>query len=212
MLSAISRIFLDLLFPWKCVACRANSYLLCSQCAQELRPAAALSTFNTPFTSLSASFAYEKTAKALVRAVKFEGLLATAEIMGKLMADHLPRPPDTALLTAIPLHPSRQSERGYNQSELIARQLAREWQLPYAEVLEKCLPTVAQMTLTKAERETQVSGVYTAKQLALPAGTTHLVLLDDVITTGSTLKATGECLQQAYPHLTLLGIGFAHGD
>jgi len=101
------------------------------------------------------------------------------------------------LLVPVPLHPKRKRERGFNQSERLARELARIRGLG---VLEKCLvkvrPTPPQTSLEGAGREANVRGAYTVRRPGLTRGKT-LILVDDVFTTGSTLRECGLALKGA---------------
>lgn len=82
-----------------------------------------------------------------------------------------------------------QRERGYNQSELLAKQCSEIMGIPYAELLEKHKANKAQHTLKGKERENNVHGVYRVADIELAADKTILII-DDIITTGNTL---GEC-------------------
>jgi competence protein ComFC len=100
-------------------------------------------------------------------------------------------------LVPVPLHGKRKRERGFNQSELLARDLAGRMGL---KVLERCLVKVRnvppQTTLESAGREENVRGAYDVRNAARVEGKT-LVLVDDVFTTGSTLRECGRALRLA---------------
>jgi ComF family protein len=94
-------------------------------------------------------------------------------------------------LVPVPLAPVRRRERGYNQSTLLARALAARWKVP---VWERCLERVrvthTQTRLTPDERRSNVSGAFHAPEnAAAQLRGAHLVLVDDVVTTGATLAA-----------------------
>lgn len=101
------------------------------------------------------------------------------------------------LLVPVPLHPSRRRERGFNQSRLLARELAR---LKGLEVLDGCLAKVrnapAQAGLRAAEREKNVVGAYAVKRPVRLRGRT-VILVDDVTTTGATLRECARVLKAA---------------
>ncbi len=139
---------------------------------------------------------------AVVHALKYGGWLKVAEPMGARMA-RTDWPADviaerTALIP-VPLARARQRERGYNQSELLARVIARSWSVPvWAGVLQRQRKTKTQTRLTPGERLANVAGAFTvvAGSEAKLRGA-HLVLVDDVITTASTLNA---CAGVLYDH------------
>ena len=101
------------------------------------------------------------------------------------------------ILVPIPLHRVRKRERGYNQSEWIARGLSEELKIPVrASVLRRNRQTRTQTKLTAVERERNVRGAFhVLDPLAVKGRTVFLV--DDVITTGATLNACAECLKNA---------------
>jgi ComF family protein len=100
-------------------------------------------------------------------------------------------------LVPVPLHGKRKRERGFNQSEVLARELAG---IKGVKVLEGCLVKTRnvppQTTLESAGREKNVRGAYTVRGSSKIEGKT-LVLVDDVFTTGSTLRECSRVLRQA---------------
>lgn len=104
----------------------------------------------------------------------------------------------TALIP-VPLAAERQRERGYNQSDLLARVIARRWSVPvWGDVLVRRRKTRTQTKLTPGERVANVAGAFAVADGAGPKlRGTHLVLVDDVITTGSTMNA---CAAALYDH------------
>ncbi|HYA49432.1 MAG TPA: ComF family protein [Burkholderiales bacterium] len=101
------------------------------------------------------------------------------------------------LLVPVPLHPERKRERGFNQSQLLARELAR---IRGMRVLEGCLVKVRnvppQTSLEAAGRETNVRGAFAVRRRRRVEGKV-VVLVDDVFTTGSTLDECGRVLKRA---------------
>lgn len=135
------------------------------------------------------------TAGAIVHALKYAGWRGVAEPMAARMA-RLPWPEDVlaerAAFVPVPLAATRLRERGYNQSALLARALSARCHVP---VRESCLVrtrrTATQTRLTPEERRHNVSGAFAVPVSERPTiRGAHLVLVDDVITTGATL---GEC-------------------
>jgi len=96
------------------------------------------------------------------------------------------------LVTAVPMHRSRFLQRGYNQAELLAKELASLQQLPFRHVLKRTRATPPQNTLGRALRQTNVAGAFVA--YGDLAGR-RILLVDDVLTTGSTLEA---CVRALY--------------
>lgn len=131
---------------------------------------------------------------SIVHALKYDGWSRVAEGMAARMA-RLPWPRDVvrerAALVPVPLARVRERERGYNQSALLARALAARWRIP---VWNDCLlrerATRTQTRLTPDQRRGNVSGAFRAPAAAAARlRGSHVVLVDDVVTTGATLRA-----------------------
>jgi ComF family protein len=100
-------------------------------------------------------------------------------------------------LVPVPLHPARRRERGFNQARLLARDLARPRGLPVlAGTLVKARNAPAQAGLKAAERERNVRGAYAVKHPERVRGRT-LLLVDDVTTTGATIRESARVLVAA---------------
>src|SRR5207247_484756 len=103
-------------------------------------------------------------------------------------------PAPGAVLVPIPLGARRLRERGYNQSEHLARALGARWSLPVrADLLARRRETTTQTALTPVARLANVAGAFEARNMAASA----LVLVDDVFTTGATLAEAARALSQA---------------
>lgn len=139
---------------------------------------------------------------AIVHALKYGGWLKVAGPMAERMA-RTEWPADVlaerSALVPVPLARDRQRERGYNQSELLARAIGGRWGLPvWKDILLRQRKTKTQTRLTPGERLANVAGAFavaTGAQAKLLG--THLVLVDDVITTASTMNA---CAAVLYDH------------
>lgn len=108
------------------------------------------------------------------------------------------RRPDTDAaafaLCAIPLHKSRYAQRLYDQAELLASEVSKATGLELLGALERTRATTRQVGLTEAEREANVAGAFRA--VADVKGR-HLLLVDDVLTTGATARAAAGALREA---------------
>jgi ComF family protein len=99
-------------------------------------------------------------------------------------------------VTAVPLYPVRFRSRGFNQSALLGRELARRMGLPFrAGALRRVRPTVSQTGLTASQRTDNVCGAFRGGVLVRPRGR-RILLVDDVMTTGATVNACAKALRQ----------------
>jgi ComF family protein len=136
--------------------------------------------------------AYEALAKDLIWQLKFHGAQAAARIMAECMAPLL-LSDDTAVLVPVPTATSRARGRGYDQAKLLARELARQTGLSYADCLRRSGQT-HQVGASRDRRLEQLQAAFRVKDLR-PADT--IILVDDVLTTGATLEAAAITLKQA---------------
>lgn len=155
-----------------------------------------------PYVRAVRSVCWEKagtTAQAIVYALKYGGWPAIAGPMADRMA-RLEWPEDVrrerTALVPVPLAPARLRERGFNQSELIARAVANRHGLPvWNDTLERVRQTASQTRLTPEDRLRNVSGAFHAPaSVRAKLRGAHVVLIDDVVTTASTLNACAAAL------------------
>lgn len=145
------------------------------------------------FAYARAAARYGDLVRETIHAFKFGGRRGLANPLGDLLAGlGLGALPGAApdVLVPVPLHPRRARERGYNQALLLARRLERAWGVPVvADALIRAVPTRPQTDLDAAARRRNVRDAFAVRRPALIAGR-HVVLVDDVLTTGAT---AGEC-------------------
>lgn len=208
---------LDLLLPRSCVACQrlldaGDQGIVCGRCWARLHelphprcercghPLAAGTRCGwcallPPFVRAARSVCWipGRTGGGIVHALKYGGWRATAEPMAARMS-RLTWPLDVVAertaLVPVPLAPVRERARGYNQSALLARALAARWGIPvWDDCLVRARATATQTRLTPEQRRHNVFGAFRAGARTRLRGA-HLVLVDDVVTTGATI---GEC-------------------
>jgi ComF family protein len=141
----------------------------------------------------------ELVSQSIMHAFKYDGWHGLAPELATQMA-RLDWPPDVlderTALVPVPLGAGRRRERGFNQSEEIARALSAEWEIPvWSDVLTRGRETQTQTRLTPGERIRNVSGAFCASsQTRDRLRGAHLVVVDDVVTTASTLNACAAAL------------------
>ena len=151
-----------------------------------------------PFAAAFAAFAYAFPLDRLLQSFKYGGQLAHADFFAEALAERVAqRGPATSwpdALVALPLAPSRQRERGFDQAAEIARRVARITGLPMASGLRRTRDTPAQATLPWKERAGNVRGAFAADPTL--AGQ-RIAIVDDVMTTGSTLSSAAQAALRA---------------
>jgi len=137
-----------------------------------------------------------------VHALKYGGLPRIADDLAAAMLPMRPatdRPSEGALIP-IPLAAKRLRERGYNQSEMLARALARQWRIPVLlDVLVRTRETPTQTALTPETRLANVAGAFAVANVQCSMINDHstLIIVDDVFTTGATLAEAARALEHA---------------
>ena len=194
----IFRSVLNLLLPSRCVGCGAGGPYICSAClAGAKRPPPEPPPEGGPLADVLTAFAYEGVVRTAVQHLKYRGLRALAPEMARPMARELAvavPPPFT--LVPVPLHSRRLRERGFNQAELLAREVARLLDAPLSTgALRRTVDTSSQVAAaTGPERLRNVHRAFAAVH-PLDVGT--IILVDDVTTTGATLSSAAGALLSA---------------
>lgn len=229
LLSVAWRRTLDLVFPPRCVGCRSFGSFLCSHCLATMpraRPPRCPVCWmpgaggvcrrcrDQPFAFVAARcpFVYDGAAREAVHALKYEGVSAVAELMAQAMAECLEEwAPAAAALVPVPLTGARRRSRGYNQSEMLARELSGLSGLPLAAgVLTRRRGAPPQARATdEAARRANVADAFAVRQGDPLAG--PLLLVDDVMTSGATLDACARALRGA-GHDPVYALTFARED
>lgn len=194
--------------PPACAGCGSTGALLCNACLGRLEPPwRAEDRFAAPdggvvigdaLSLALAAFAYAGPMRRALAALKYSGASRLAPILARAALpalDTLTVISGPAALVPVPVHPERKRERGYNQAELIARELAKRRGFHVAPVLERRRPTTKQHRLDRAARLANLRDAF-AVATGLEAPST-VILVDDIITTTATLEACASVLKEA---------------
>lgn len=202
-MNRLCSILLDLLYPPKCPFCgrvlEQGEDGLCAECQRELPWTR---EGRTPVEGCDACLSplhYRDGVRDGVHRYKFGGGRVHARLFGLFMAQCLAARWDgpVDLITWVPLHPKGKRRRGYDQAELLARRVGELAGVPAVPTLKKCRATRTQSQLqTEAERRANVAGAYRPLPGAGLAGK-RVALVDDVVTTGSTMAQCAACLRDA---------------
>lgn len=200
VLSAI----LDILFPPRCVFCRSflhdGEKELCEKCARSLPYTSGGGEKTGDFFSVCvAPLYYEGAVRESLLRFKFKDASGYSKTYGKLLCtcirENLAGKYD--LISWVPLSSKRLKERGYDQSMLLAMAAALELDDVAVCTLEKVKDVEKQSTVGSAEkRRANISGAYRAGDPELVGGK-RILLIDDIVTTGSTLSECAKTLLEA---------------
>ena len=206
------RDFLDLLFPRTCCGCHrplvGNEQFFCLHCATQLPYHNDAFTLQQklagrlPNVQIFAllQFTPGGLVKKLLHEIKYKGNTDLAIELGRKMGLKLIKDPNFCeidVLIPVPLHPSRQRARGYNQSEKIAVGISEITGIPCdTKVLSRVQKSVTQTRKNRDDRWKNVKDIFAVKDPTVLSNKTVL-LIDDVITTGATLEACGQTLLKA---------------
>lgn len=193
--------FLDLLYPPRCIFCRKilkkNEHSVCKKCTEELPYTENGGMQSGEFFSACVSpLYYEGSVRESLLRYKFKEATGYASsygaLVGKCIRENLPGRYD--LISWVPLSKERYRERGYDQAMLLALATALELDDVAVSTLEKYRDVEKQSQMGSAEkRRANISGVYRVVDQELIAGK-RILLIDDIITTGSTLAECARTL------------------
>lgn len=139
---------------------------------------------------------YDEDSGVLVRKMKYNNRRDLAETMTKLFFRYSEIETDFDVVTAVPLHKDRLRMRGYNQSEVFGRHIAEGMELPFEMLLLRVVNTPSQTTLTYHQRLKNMAGAFSVIHVDNVAGK-RILLVDDVLTTGTTAKECVHALKKA---------------
>ena len=195
---------LDLLFPPKCAFCKGvlwdKEHEICEKCKKTLPYVPDARVIRKgDYGRCAVTFYYEDMVKTGIHGLKFDGrqhcAAHFARYMAQTVAEHLGGEFDA--VTFVPVSEKRLRERGYDQGRLLAEELAKIWSVEAVPTLKKIRHTRPQSTISvPEERRANVLGAYAPLQGAEIAGK-RLLLVDDVLTTGSTMSACASVLRRS---------------
>jgi predicted amidophosphoribosyltransferase len=252
---------ITLVFPDDCRVCgeplkTVSRIPVCKSCLHEPEPLVAefhCSTCRTPFVNrfpldengqcalcrlgmvgydaVYSYGSYEGTLRKLIHLFKYEKIHTLAKPLGAFLARVLPREQRFDVIVPMPLHWWRRWERGFNQSELLAKEIARRWNVPVVRAVQRTKATASQAGLTNAKRRANVAGAFRVRKetkfaqfwkgrplggllrftgffkQSPPLKGARVLLVDDVITTGASAAACAAALKRAgAKHVAVLAV------
>ena len=152
-------------------------------------------------------------------AIKYNGNISAGRYFGKMLGRRLARSElykDVDMVIPVPLHWTRRWKRGYNQAEVLASGVAEIFKIPLkADILKRRRRTQTQTKMSIENKSRNVSGAFSISDEYIPQrDIRHILLIDDVFTTGSTLMACFTALRSVFPpgvRISVATLGFVGG-
>ena len=207
---------LDFLFPQKCLGCGKEGALVCHACEKRLtrivnpicprcgRPQASpilcptCIELRSSLTCIRSPLRFEGLTRQIIHQFKYQNLRSLTLPLAEILKNYLRHEPlPVEIVIPVPLHPRRLKERGYNQSQLLARELSRLMNLPLVDNELKRVKYIVPQTRTRSvqERRENLKEAFQCRNLSQPGKA--ILLLDDVTTSGATLDAGAKALLTA---------------
>ena len=186
---------LDLIFPPRCEVCgKSGPSALCPECFSGIK-------FLKPQYGIHCAALYDGAVRTALHRFKFQKRKNLAEPLGILLVNYLGQAAALKMkeldsIVPVPLHRRRQRQRGFNQIELLARVIARYYELPVVASLERVKDTRPQFGLQKEARLLNLRGAFRVSR-PQDVHDKRLLLLDDVYTTGATVAECAKALSGA---------------
>lgn len=165
-----------------------------SECERKFKPTGYISDFFSPFI-----FETDSTIQNIIHSIKYSKKFYAGKLLGEKIAIAIKSKLDywkIDLIIPVPLHHLKKAERGYNQSDFIAKGLSKSARIPVSNrIIKRVRFTESQTKLGLKERERNVAGAFKVRNKKAIAGK-NILLVDDVITTGATINECAKVLKE----------------
>lgn len=209
-MSVIEDLF-NIIAPHQCLVCESEGDLLCEECALLLTSlpercylcerwsegyrTCTRCRARSPLYSVYTAVQYEGAAKDLLHALKFSRAKAGARTIARMLSSVCPAMQSDTLVTYVPTAPNRVRERGYDQAALIAKEFSRISRVPCCALLAR-RGSQRQVGQTRQIRKQQMADAFRPLNTIDLQGK-HILIIDDVLTTGATCEAAANTLRKA---------------
>lgn len=199
---SIGRKILSFFYPERCPYCNKlieAEDIACKECMQKLIEKQRPITRGAMGCRCVSSFVYDGHVRRMLLRIKYHERIQHIRQVAHIMAKDIRwcyGDNNFDLITAVPMHPKDKRERGYNQCDMLAKELSKLLDIPYAVTLEKVKKTRKQHHLTYSERKNNLRGAFKAIDKDSIKGK-RILLIDDIVTSGYTLGNCAKALTKA---------------
>lgn len=209
---------LSVLFPIFCFGCGKENHYLCNECKEKIIPNKEELNIKYCFQVLTASNYNNPLIKKIIWNFKYKGAYILSDTIADILIMNISllnsikknRDKKNFLIIPVPISKKKLRQRGYNQSDILAKSLSLKTGIPYNnQILCKKFNTLSQVkTKTKKERLFNLKNSFECKNYENQNSV--IILLDDIITTGATMEETAKTLKKS-GFKKIIAIAAAHG-
>lgn len=176
---------LDWIYPKRCVGCGRTGRYVCGVCANTVQ-------------CKGHSLRYEGMVRKAIKEIKYRGSYDMIQELVYLWEQKVDMKVGNGVVTAVPMWAQKEKKRGFNQAVLVAREIAKRWELRYVELLVRTRDTKPMYGLDRTSRQKNVSNAFALihKNQALSLKHERVILVDDVWTTGETMRECAKVLSK----------------
>lgn len=231
-MNTLLSLLLEILFPKHCIVCKHQSKYICLRCQKGLQnylpecyicrrlSNGSLTHPNcqkeVKIDDIKIIWKYNNIAKELLKAYKYSKIKSLSNDIHSLIIPHIRLTKETKkILVQIPLHISKENLRGFNQLQPICIQLKKKYNAEfYPDLLVRNIATQKQAGLNYSERSKNVNNIFSvnAKYIEIIKNFEHLIIIDDVLTSGATMESAARSLRIFNPNCKISGLILFRGN
>ncbi|HDQ22494.1 MAG TPA: ComF family protein [Candidatus Uhrbacteria bacterium] len=223
-LSSVKDFLLNLIFPKECLGCGQEGRYLCQLCQSKillnqknycafchkessLSKICQLCQKESPLLNIWVAADYNnEILQSLIHNLKYKYIEESSQSLAGLIISYLEKNKifsllainrSNAVMVPVPLHKKRYLERGFNQSFLLAKEISDFYKIEIGQLLRRRVNTISQVNLKRNERQANIQNAFVFQEDKLIDKNKKIILIDDVITTGSTLNECAKVLAKS---------------
>lgn len=196
---------LDYIWPCFCLSCQKEGHLFCPDCQKKLNllPLDYQAWDNNDFAFQHCYVCldyHQSIVQKLIKTFKYQYIQNLSEIFVDILATRITELnlPNNTIICNIPLHAKKKKQRGFDQTEILAKNLSQKINLVYYPLLQRNRFTHPQAQLDKTARQQNVSDAFSINKNISNIEAEMIILIDDVATTGTTLNEAAKVLKKHF--------------